>query len=520
MVAVPRIVANQRLGVAPAGPRLAGQDLDGGFGAALTNLGDNASAMADQQARLTAQAANAQQLGAARVQAMSDLADLQAKYANDQDPATMAQRWAADADALQNGYKEKFGQTPIWGAFSQDFAQMRLRDRLDIQTNATKRVAVQGQAQLDSDLDGLAKLQAQTDDPVKQAQIRDIAATSIAEAVGAGYVNEVDAGKLQRSFVSRGDEAKADQAINQNPEAAPQLLADPKNFPNLDPVKREALIARATQHADALRSDRIRLTEKADRDAEKAMTKAGQDRAKQLWAMQADGTLTRDEIEQNRAILPLDEYKGLLKTQDPKLDPSEDDPNTLDHLESLTDPQQLAAAATQAHDAGLLKNDTYRTYMDRSRKFQTDAANTGAPKPYSAGNAMIRDTLNPGELVSGPAAQVARAGLANATAEYQSWFDAHPQASLAEAQLQAQQIIKRYQIVNYQQMAIANGRPIYYTGTVDAMKPADLDAAEDATLAARARGDFSAGQAALEITKIENWRTILNMKPAGSAGSQ
>lgn len=520
MAAVARIVANQRLNVAPPGPQLSGQALDGGFGAALADLGANASQLADRQAELTQRAAQAQQLGEARIQAMTDLADLRGKYANDKDPATLAQRWASDVDQLQQGYQKKYGETPVWGAFSQDFAQLKLRDRVDVQADATKKIAIRGRASLDSDMTSYAQLLAQTDDPVRQGQIKDLAATAIANGVDAGYLDEIDAGKIGRDFVSRGDEAKADQFILQHPDQAPAALGDPKNFPNLDPIKRESLLARAQTHADALRADRIRIAEKADRDSEKALTKAGVDSAKNLWAMQEDGTLTRDTVESQKAILSLDEYKGLLRALDTGHDPKEDDAATLDHLEAIADPQQLAAAANQAHDAGLLKNDTFRTYMDRSRKFIGDAANTGAPKPYSAGNAMIRDTLNPGELLSGPAAQVARAGMANATAEYQSWFDAHPDAPLADAQLQAQKIIQRYQVINYQSMSLATGLPVYYSGTRDLLKPADLDAAEKATLDAQQRKEISDGQAALEITKIENWRAILAQKPAaGGAGA-
>src|SRR5437868_685462 len=99
-MAVPRIVAQQGLQVAPAGARLSASDLGAGFGAALVNLGDNAGQMAARQAQLNDQADRAQRLGDLRVQAMSDLAALRGKYANDRDPGTMAQRWGADADAL------------------------------------------------------------------------------------------------------------------------------------------------------------------------------------------------------------------------------------------------------------------------------------------------------------------------------------------------------------------------------------------------------------------------------------
>jgi len=517
-MAVPRIVAQQGLQVAPAGARLSASDLGAGFGAALVNLGDNAAQLAVRQAQLNDQAARAQRLGDLRVQAMSDLAALRGKYANDRDPGTMAQRWGTDADALLDGYKQKAGEDPIWGAFEQDFKQLRIRDQVDVQTDAAKGLAVRGQAGLESNIDTLGTMLGQSNDPVRSGQIKDMAAAAVGDAVNHGYIDEIEAGKMLRKFVSKGDEARARVLVTTDAELAEKTLADPKAFPDLDEVKRAQLLDMATRRVDSLRSDRIAAAALADRAADKQLTKDGEAAAKRIDALMADGTLTRDTLDSLRETLPKSDYKDALAWLNNPDAARANNPVAIEELEDKLGKPDFAAANREAFRRHDITEATYRSYNTQNRTM----LNADAPElPKKAGKDLIRQTLDPSGLLSGDEGQIAKVGMANALNEYEAWAEAHPQATRAEANAEAQATIARYQVLNYQKMELATGLPKYATGvTKSTLKPADLDAAEDATLQALDRKELTPAQAQQELRKIQSWRGILQSKPpAQSKGS-
>lgn len=475
------------------------------------NVLDRAGALAAQRDLAQQKAVRTQRLSETRVKALSDLTDLKIKYANDPDPATMRDRWQADTDALLKSYQEGFGEDRgLSQVFTTDFEEWRLRDRVDIAGAASKKIGERGRAQLDAGLDTLAGMLARTDDPIRRQQIEDMASVSLQDGVTAGYLDAVEAGNLGRKFLGRADEVKLRGLIIDDPEAALQALNDPDQFANIDEVQRTQLMDTATRRVDSLRSDRIRLAEKAERDAAKALELQRDEIEKSLLARDADGTLTRDDVEAARPDLTPTAYKAMLAALDPETPDVVEDPALLADLFVGVADRDIAAEATDAFKAGRIKKETFTTLLTQNRQMR---AGNAPETPYKSARALVSTTLDPGQLLSGPAASIARSGQAQALVEFDNWAAAHPQATRSEAQEEAQNTIRRYQVINYEQMSLATGLPRYFAGTRDALSFADLDAAEARVLAELDGGGMSRAQADQELRKIEGWRAILNAKP-------
>jgi hypothetical protein len=490
------------------------------FGGAIAQqLGETArqtQGEADELANmdfLRARARRTQALSAARVDALGKLSDLSTKYANDPDPGTVPQRWKEGRDQLLETYKTQFGgDTGLYRTFKNDFDEYALRERITVEQGATKQLGLTGRAQLDSQIDTLASMAAQTDDPARLLQIHATAKLAINDGISAGYIDPVDAGKVERSFFSKGDEAKVRQLIVNDPATAAVKLADPSQFTNLDEVKRSQLLDTATRRVDSIRSDQIRLAEKADRDADKALTKAGQTVAKNLWAQVTDHTITRDDVEAQRQVLPVDEYKALLVALNSD-DAKEDDVGTLAALEAGLGQPGFAALATAAAQRREIKTSTFTSYMEKNRSL-TGQDRTQQQKTLDDGRGYVRQTLDPGALLSGPSAAIARAGMVNALQEYDTWASAHPDAGRDQINAKTREIIGGYQVINYQQLSLATGLPKGFTGSRESLTEKDLAASKTRVLAELDAGTLTKDEAALELRKLKDWSAILTMRAA------
>jgi hypothetical protein len=353
--------------------------------------------------------------------------------------------------------------------------------------------------------------------PLKD-QLMARAQADILSSTSAGWLRADEGAQKLLDFKSNLSIADADRDITTNPELAQQKLLDPKNYPDLGPVKRAQLSDRANTRVDALRSDRIRLAELADHQADRAIKKAGDAAAKDLWGKQQDGTLTRDDIEMQKPVLDPSEYHALIVSQS-NLGAQFDDPTTLADLTKDVGSSDFVTKATSALQNHLITNDRFVSLLNTNRSELTQQQ---PASPYKSGRSLVQTTLEPGQLLDGSAAALAHAGQAQALAEFDDWAVANPNATRADTMAEAQRTIARYQIVNYQNMSLATGLPRFYTGTRDALKTGDLDQAEAATIKAMDAGQLSREQSDLELRKIASWRYILAQKttPPASGGSQ
>jgi hypothetical protein len=178
------------------------------------------------------------------------------------------------------------------------------------------------------------------------------------------------------------------------------------------------------------------------------------------------------------------------------------------------DPDTFQRIATGYLRDGKLKSATFTAMVGKNRTaFRDDAPGS----PYKSGRALVSTTLDPGQLLSGGGAAIARAGLAQALIEYDNWTQATPNATRADSVAMAQSIIKRYQFMPYEDMKKSIGLSPYFGGKTSlTVTLKDIEAAESALARDIRAGGMSKSQQEFEIRRLNNWRDILIREEAAS----
>lgn len=276
-------------------------------------------------------------------------------------------------------------------------------------------------------------------------------------------------------------------------------------------------------------SDRVDLLQKgevtmaanvkaAEAQAEKDRKAFGDEMLKEAFARSAEGKLTGDFIERARPFITPDAYKGLLKAMGP--DAAEDDPAAVADLTKKIDtvtPDEFTKAATAYLGQNKLKTGTFISLSEKNRAASKDDQ---PASPYRSGRDLVKTTLEPGQLLSGPAAAVARSAQAQALTEFDNWAQANPRATREDYQAQGQDIIKRYQVVPFDQMKLATGVSRYFGNKArDQVTAQDVDAAEEKLAADIQSGAMTKAQQEFEIRLLGNWREILAKEAAQPKGN-
>lgn len=277
----------------------------------------------------------------------------------------------------------------------------------------------------------------------------------------------------------------------------------------LDPKKRFDLYRQAQAKVEEQTRAQIAAQEKAERDAEKILKFEADEFAKEGWDRKAAGNLTVDWLQQNRSVFSEPDYRALLHAATSEDTIIEDNETVID-LRTRLDLEDVSVDAARALREKKIKVSTYTAIVGQNRSALKDDQ---PESPYKSGRELVRATLDPTNLVTGAAAQIAKAGMANALSEFDDWSVANPKATRQEYQTEARAIIQRYQIVSYEQMSLSQGLPRMYRGTRGEMSVEALDAAESETIQQLDSGRLSEAQASQELQKIENWRAILRAKP-------
>jgi hypothetical protein len=166
------------------------------------------------------------------------------------------------------------------------------------------------------------------------------------------------------------------------------------------------------------------------------------------------------------------ELSKLLEADEP-----EDDPDAFNELWALvgTDPAAAEALAFQHHRDGLIKNDTLKTAAGAARTLKAQAQ---PPNAYRRGLALIKNTLDPGDLPD----PVARRRLGEAIEAYNEF--AVPGRSGEELLARARGIVGQFALISLDEPLLLPPQPRfggvdYASGDLDRID-AQLDAAEDA----------------------------------------
>jgi hypothetical protein len=212
---------------------------------AFARLGGQFEQVADQERRQR----EANEATALDVTAAQRLEEARITAAQDTSPGA-AERFQARALEIRGEIASEAGSDRVRGAVMRDFDRRALGSWVEVRRGEAGRVQDRSRATIDEALSGHARLAAESpNDAVRSTHIA-AARAAIARGVAEGVIPATQAGNLERGFLGRVDEARALALINTNPAEAERALADPRQFPNMDPVRRERLYAQSASRAD------------------------------------------------------------------------------------------------------------------------------------------------------------------------------------------------------------------------------------------------------------------------------
>ncbi len=234
---------------------------------------------------------------------------------------------------------------------------------------------------------------------------------------------------------------------------------------------------------------------------------------KEAFSRSSQNSLTPDYVESARPFVSAAQYNNLLKTLNNT--DAEDSPDAVSDLIKRVDtenPEQFQKSAEQWMREGKLKTGTYISLSEKNRV----AAKDDQPaSPYRASRDLVRTTLDPGQLLSGPAAAIARSAQAQALNELDNWTAANPRATREDLMAEGQNVIKRYQVIPYDQMKLAIGVSPYFGPKVrNEITLPDVDTAEAALAQDIAGAKLTKAQQEFRIRELSNWREILAREAA------
>lgn len=379
------------------------------------------------------------------------------------------------------------------------------RDAYAIGAAAARAKKIETDVSLAQDMEREVKLREQgltSPDPVVRMDTIETAKGLIDRQYARGYITAVQAQAKKQAWVL--DYARASVALLPEEEQIRTLSGVPAagSITTFIPAdERERLLDRAVMRLaqrDA-RQERIEA---------KAQKKINEDTLKEAFSRASKSTLTPEYVEQIRPWLSPNEYKGLLKTlnAEDNVDDAEAIADLVRKIDSV-DTEEFQKSAVSYMQRGKLKTSTYISLSEKNRTASKDDA---PASPYRSGRDLVKGALDPGQLLSGPAAGMARLGMTQALIEYDNWMQANPRAERADAVAQAQEIVRRYEIVKSSDMKSAIGLSRYFgPKSKDEVTSTDIDAAEIKLYQDIEGNRLSKPQAEFEIRLLENWRGIV-----------
>lgn len=411
-----------------------------GEGQGLSSAGaDLERVFAEMDENLT-RARRASQLADAMGKATGELGEAEIAFQRDPDFKTVGERFVKKSEEIRKRLEETIDDPVVRSTFARQYGTLAQTKRLNVMQIAAKAEADYNVASLDTSL----SVYAQTAANAANVAERDIAINEANIAIESmrlgGWITDVDAGKRQRDFLAKVDTAMVLRDMQTDPAAtAVKLGISAEYAPNLDPVQRERLID------SGLRQAQTRQTE-MDREADKLRKQREEATLKEAFQLDADGNLTREWVEANKANVGASEYKSLLKMLDPQ--DRKDDPNAYATLERMVydDPAGAVRFAFRYHQQGLIRNETLATIQSRARTISRDE---GPKSAYERHRAYITNALKPSDMVQDPAAS---ARFALAMREYDDFAKAADRSD-AELRSEADRILRDYSLVDMVQIA-------------------------------------------------------------------
>lgn len=372
----------------------------------------------------------------------AELNDLETEVEKDADFRTAPDRFKDGSKGIKEKYLEGIDHAGAKLAITKHYQQLEAAKYLNVQKATLAKQKDYNIATLDSNLDLYAKSAAEAGNPVERGLIISNARLSLSTAQAGGWITAEDAGKRERRFLGKIDDATVLRDMQINPRiTADKLSLDPSYAANIDPVQRERYIDRAYRQAEADRKA-------TEAEAERFRRERGEELLKDAYKRQTTGTLTPNHLEAIKPFISPAEYRSLLKGDGDR----KDDPNAFADLQRLldTNPAEARNKAFQYHANNLITNATLASVRTSAGAREQN----GVPKTeFERSRAYIGHVLDPGPFSSDPAPK-ARYGLA--LREYED-FAADGKRSDEDLRKKANEVVKRYALLDMEALATSTG---------------------------------------------------------------
>lgn len=276
-------------------------------------------------------------------------------------------------------------------------------------------------------------------------------------------------------------------------------------FANLDPLKRSQLMDRAERRADAQERERVRRIEKNERDADKHLKAESAEVEKTGYELESNGQLTREWLNANRNSLDTTAYKYFANALEPGRENIKDSSQTINTLTGdMYSGKDITQDLLRAHKDGLIKNETFRSMMDKNGSMQRQ----GGPKSeFDRSRSYIHGALQPGPFDKDFTNSSAR--MADALDMFDR-FVSEKKRTDEEIEAYGKSVVQRFKSTLMAENRLSLPRP-FNAGSVtnQAIKAEDLDNAEAEILNAVEAGTMTEKEAAREAKVLSEWRTVI-----------
>lgn len=255
------------------------------------------------------------------------------------------------------------------------------------------------------------------------------------------------------------------------------------------------------------------LEERQLRLVDRRLKEIGEAYMKEAFKRGDEGTLTYDYVNQIKTFISPTEYKGLLARLRGGDESVVDDVNVVIELTDMidiADPDTFMEQAANAVRNGKLKTTTFSALVQKNRAaFRDDTPSS----PFKAGRELVRSALDPGQMLSGAAAQAARISMGRALEEFDNFILANPKADRATVIAEANNIIRRAQLIDFNNMKLSTNLSRYFTSvsrmgvTLEDVKQARRKLFVDIE-----SGKLTKAQQESEIRLLKQWEEILTQE--------
>lgn len=468
-------------------PRIQEVDVSSGVLSAANDLEQTANRM------------RAGRLNEAKLNAAKQLEELE--FEAEKQPWETRAKFFNDSAARIRGEIEKASigsDRALRDAFGDAWGQMYLPRSSQVRYSARKGEIDHNLAVLDESMTVYARQAAQAGDERQASFIKDQAAVAIADAKTAGFLTDVDAGDRLRDFARGVERNRARALIEANPITGLKALQDTGQFMNLREEDRLMLVDRAQSELQ----HRAAMADAAANRAERARRIMGDQVAKDGWDLVTKGQMTDAWLNENKATLDSNDYKALLTATQAGGGKDQSDALVNLYEKIYVTGEDVGGDVVQGLRDKLFSPETAAKLLDENKQTQ------GVKSPARSAREYIATSLKPGEL--NPAVG-APERLAGAIAEFDEFMRLNSKASAVEVDKRARDIVKRYWVINKDQITLTLPAPRFAVGERNAYDIPKTKAAIAKAYLAKHGGDKTARdrdpEYVKELRNLKLWST-------------